>query len=80
MRSYAMYDFTRGLTLALVVGLARRSDYGVQAQIGTTTTGRFWLAMAVVAGAGFIVALATHVGTVRPKPVSGCACRRRRSS
>ena len=57
-----MYDFTRGLTLALVVGLAGLGLWGA-AQIGTTTTGRFWLAMAVVAGAGFFVALATHVGT-----------------
>ena len=27
------------------------------------TTGRFWLSMASVAGAGFLIALATHVGT-----------------
>jgi len=27
------------------------------------TTGRFWLSMLIVAGAGFLIALATHVGT-----------------
>jgi hypothetical protein len=32
-------------------------------QIGMQTAGRFWLAMAIVAGAGFLIALATHVGT-----------------
>ena len=32
-------------------------------QVGTQTTGRFWLSMAVVAGAGLLIALANHVGT-----------------
>jgi hypothetical protein len=62
MRSYGLYDFTRGLTLALVAGLAGLGLWGA-AQIGTTTDKRFWVAMAVVAGAGFLLALATHVGT-----------------
>jgi len=62
MRSYGMYDVTRGLTLALVAGVAGFGLWGA-AQVGTATAGRFWIAMAIVAGAGFIVALATHVGT-----------------
>jgi hypothetical protein len=62
MRSYGMYDVTRGLTLALAAGLAGLGLWGAT-QVGTQTTGRFWIAMAVVAAAGFLVALATHVGT-----------------
>src|SRR3954451_25267121 len=62
MRSYGMYDVTRGLTLALVAGLAGLGLWGA-AQIGTHTDRRFWLAMAVVAGAGFLLALAVPVGT-----------------
>jgi hypothetical protein len=33
------------------------------AQVGTQTTGRFWLAMVIVAGGGLLIALANHVGT-----------------
>jgi hypothetical protein len=62
MRRYAMYDVTRGLTLALAAGLAGVGLWGA-AQVGTQTAGRFWIAMAVVAAAGFVFALATHVGT-----------------
>ena len=57
-----MYDVTRGLTLALAAGLAGLGLWGAT-QVGTQTTGRFWIAMAVVAAAGFLFALATHVGT-----------------
>jgi hypothetical protein len=62
MRSYGMYDASRGLTLALAAGLAGLGLWGA-AQIGTQSTGRFWIAMAVVAGAGLLIALANHVGT-----------------
>ncbi len=62
MRSYWMYDFTRGLTLALVAGLAGVGLWGA-AQVGTGDPGRFWIAMAVVAAAGCLLVLATHVGT-----------------
>src|SRR5436190_23836254 len=62
MRSYGMYDFTRGLTLAFVAGLAGLGLWGA-AQIGIGTTDRFWLAMAVIAVAGLLLALAPHVGT-----------------
>lgn len=62
MRRYGLYDTSRGLTLALAAGLAGLGLWGA-AQVGTQTTGRFWLAMAVVAGAGLLIALASHVGT-----------------
>ena len=62
MRSYGTYDASRGLTLALAAALAGLGLWGAT-QIGTQTTGRFWLAMVVVAGAGLLIALANHVGT-----------------
>ena len=62
MRSYGTYDASRGLTLALAAALAGLGLWGA-AQVGTQTTGRFWIAMAVVAGAGLLISLANHVGT-----------------
>lgn len=62
MRSYGMYDASRGLTLLAAAGLTGLALWGAT-QIGTQTTGRFWLSMLVVAAAGLLLALATHVGT-----------------
>jgi hypothetical protein len=62
MRSYGMYDASRGLTLALAAALAGLGLWGA-ADVGTQTTERFWIAMAIVAGAGLLMALANHVGT-----------------
>jgi len=62
MRSYSMYDASRGLTLALAAALAGLGLWGAT-QIGMQSTGRFWLATAIVAGAGLLIALANHVGT-----------------
>ena len=62
MRSYGMYDASRGLTLALAAALAGLGLWGA-AEVGTQNTGRFWIAMAIVAGAGLVLALANHVGT-----------------
>src|SRR4029077_2195076 len=62
MRRYGIYDTSRGLTLALAAALAGLGLWGA-AQIGTQTTGRFWLAMAIVAGAGLLNPLAQHMGT-----------------
>lgn len=62
MRSYGMYDVTRGLTLALFAGLAGFALWGAT-QVGTQTPGRFWIALAIVAAAGLVLTLATHVGT-----------------
>jgi hypothetical protein len=62
MRSYGIYDASRGLTLALAAALAGLALWGAT-QVGTQTPGRFWLAMAIVAGAGLLIALTNHVGT-----------------
>ena len=62
MRSYGTYDASRGLTLALAAALAGLALWGA-AQVGTQTTGRFWIALAIVGGAGLMLALANHVGT-----------------
>jgi hypothetical protein len=73
MRRYGMYDASRGLTLAFAAALAGLGLWGA-AQIGTQTQSRFWVAMAVVAGAGLLLTLANHVGTwtkglrLRPSP------------
>ena len=62
MRRYGMYDASRGLTLALAAALGGLALWGAT-QIGMQTTGRFWISMAIVAGAGLLIALASHVGT-----------------
>jgi hypothetical protein len=62
MRRYGMYDASRGLTLALAAALAGLALWGAT-QVGTQTTGRFWIAMAIVGAAGLLLALANHVGT-----------------
>ena len=62
MRSYGMYDASRGLTLAFAAALAGLGLWGA-AQVGTQTQGRFWIAMAIVGAAGLLLALANHVGT-----------------
>jgi hypothetical protein len=73
MRSYGMYDASRGLTLAFAAALAGLGLWGAS-QVGTQTTGRFWIAMAILGAAGLLIALANHVGTwtkglrLRPSP------------
>jgi hypothetical protein len=62
MRSFGMYDASRGLTLAFAAALAGLGLWGAT-QVGVQTQGRFWIAMAVVAGTGLLLALANHVGT-----------------
>jgi hypothetical protein len=62
MRRYGLYDASRGLTLAVAAALAGLGLWGAT-QIGMQTTGRFWLSMLIVAGAGLLIALAGHVGT-----------------
>jgi hypothetical protein len=62
MRSYGMYDASRGLTLGFAAALAGLALWGAT-QVGTQTDGRFWIAMAIVAAAGLLLALASHVGT-----------------
>lgn len=62
MRRYGLYDASRGLTLAFAAALAGLALWGAS-QIGVQSTGRFWLTMLIVAGAGLVLALAGHVGT-----------------
>ena len=62
MRRYGLYDASRGLTLALAAALAGLGLWGAT-QIGMQTTERFWISMAIVAGAGLLIALANNVGT-----------------
>jgi hypothetical protein len=62
MRRYGMYDASRGLTLALAAALAGLGLWAAS-QVGMQTTARFWISMAIVAGAGLLIALANHVGT-----------------
>lgn len=62
MRRYGMYDASRGLTLAVAAALAGLGLWGAT-QVGMQTTERFWISMAIVAGAGLLIALANHVGT-----------------
>lgn len=62
MRSYGIYDASRGLTLAFAAALAGLGLWGA-AQVGTQTPSRFWIAMAIVAAAGLVLSLANHVGT-----------------
>lgn len=62
MRSYGMYDASRGLTLAFAAALVGLALWGAS-QIGTQSTNRFWLTMLIVAGAGLVLSLASHVGT-----------------
>jgi hypothetical protein len=57
-----MYDASRGLTLGFAAALAGFALWGA-AQVGTQTAGRFWIAMAIVAAAGLLLPLASHVGT-----------------
>ena len=57
-----MYDASRGLTFAFAAALAGLALWGAS-QIGVQSTGRFWVAMLIVAGAGLVLALAGHVGT-----------------
>src|SRR5262252_648276 len=61
MRRYALYDASRGLTLAFAAGLAGLALWGAS-QVGTQTQGRSWIAMVIVAAAGLLLALASHVG------------------
>ncbi len=62
MRSFGMYDTTRGLTLALFAGLVGLALWGA-AQVGMYTTWRYWVALAIVGTAGLLLALARHLGT-----------------
>lgn len=61
MRRYGLYDATRGLTTAAAAGLAGLLLWAAT-RVGQSTDGRFWAEMAIVAGAGLVVAASQHVG------------------
>ena len=60
MRRYGLYDTTRGLTTALAAGVAGLLLWAAT-QVGTQSTGRFWAAMGIVAGAGLVLSVARLV-------------------
>jgi hypothetical protein len=61
MRRYGLYDTTRGLTTAVAAGVAGLLLW-VATLVGTQSGGRFWAAMAIVAGAGLVLSLSQVVG------------------
>jgi hypothetical protein len=61
MRGYGLYDTSRGLTIGLAAGVVGLLLW-VATSVGTQTVGRYWAAMAIVAGAGLLLALAHELG------------------
>ncbi|HWX09990.1 MAG TPA: hypothetical protein VNY33_08425 [Gaiellaceae bacterium] len=61
MRSFGLYDVTRGLTTAVAAGAAGVLLW-TAALVGQQTTARFWEEMGIVAGAGLVLSLAHAVG------------------
>jgi hypothetical protein len=61
MRGYGLYDTTRGLTIGLAAGVVGLLLW-VATLVGTQTDHRYWAAMAIVAGAGLVLALAHVLG------------------
>jgi hypothetical protein len=61
MRGYGLYDMTRGLTIGLAAGVVGLLLW-VATRVGTQTDKRYWAAMAIVAGAGLVLALAHVLG------------------
>jgi hypothetical protein len=61
MRKYGLHDTTRGLMTATAVGIAGLLLW-LATHVGQQTTGRFWAAMGIVAGAGLVFALVQAIG------------------
>ena len=61
MRSYGLYDTTRGLMTALAVGVAGLLLWAA-AQVGQQSTARFWAEMGIVAAAGLVLAMLPVMG------------------
>lgn len=61
MRRYGLYDTTRGLTTVAAVGTAGVLLWAATL-VGQHSDGRFWAEMAIVAGAGLVVAISQVVG------------------
>src|SRR5260370_17926687 len=61
MRSFGLYDVTRGLTTTVAAGAAGVLLW-TAALVGQQTTVRFWEEMGIVAGAGLVLSLAHALG------------------
>jgi len=61
MRRYGLYDTTRGLTTLAAAGGAGVLLWAATL-VGQRTDGRFWAEMAIVAGAGLVMALSQVIG------------------
>jgi hypothetical protein len=61
VRRYGLYDATRGLTTLAAAGGAGVLLW-VATLVGQQTDGRFWAEMAIVAGAGLVMALSQVIG------------------
>ncbi|MBV8480672.1 MAG: hypothetical protein JOY72_10255 [Actinobacteria bacterium] len=61
MRRYGLYDTTRGLTTLAAIGGAGVLLWAATL-VGQRTDGRFWAEMAIVAGAGLVIALSQVIG------------------
>jgi hypothetical protein len=61
MKRYGLYDATRGLTTLAAAGGAGVLLW-VATLVGQRTDGRFWAEMAIVAGAGLVIALSQLIG------------------
>lgn len=60
MHGERLYETTRGLTAGVAAGVAGLLLW-VATHVGTQTAGRFWAAMAIVAGAGAVASVAQAV-------------------
>jgi hypothetical protein len=61
MRRYGLYDATRGLTMVAAAGGAGVLLWAATL-VGQQTDKRFWAEMAIVAGAGLVIALSQVIG------------------
>lgn len=61
MRRYGLYDATRGLTTLAAAGIAGLLLWAAT-RVGQQTDGRYWAELAIVAGAGLVLALSQLVG------------------
>lgn len=61
MQRYGLYDATRGLTTLAAAGGAGVLLW-VATRVGQQTDGRFWAEMAIVGGAGLVMALSQVIG------------------
>src|SRR5579859_8143345 len=61
MGRYGLYDATRGLTTLAAAGVAGLLLWAAT-RVGQQTDGRYWAELAIIAGAGLVLALSQLVG------------------